>query len=302
MKKLISALLCLACLLMVGCKDEVVNQMPPTDDSPSGPINTDIPSEAITVKQAIQIAQQYESPEKSLKRYFVRGYVVGFDASQHDMPDFDTKFAEYGSEYIFLKDTKDSLHYTEPSDDTFHAYRLLGRYGNKLPDRECIKEGDYVVISCFITTYKNSKRSIWESVYPGVFLYSSSNPHFNEVCPKFKGFPIPNKGEISISEAELITAEMEPKAVTTEEYNVRGVITEIPSQNTSFGSLNFNISDGLTYGTCYQTYYKKTMGKFTDVNQISVGDTVLIHAPLQNYNNICEPYRGYIVESTNPNF
>lgn len=304
MKKLIPALLCATCLVFIGCDNDVVNnQVPSTSGvSHTEPINTDIPDAAITVKQAITIAQQYVSPEKSLRRYLVKGYVVGFDEAQHSMPNFEEKFAQYGNEYVFLRDTKDSLHYTEAAEDTFYAYRLLGRYGNKLPDHDCIKEGDYIVISCYITTYKTNKKTSYESVTPVVFIYSSSNSHFNEVYPRVKGFPTPGEGEISISEAEKITTEMEALAITSEEYDVRGVVTDISTTTLQFGYITFNISDGLTYGTCYQTYYKGKMSKFTNINQVAVGDTVLVHAQLQNYNNMCEPLRGYIIESTNPNF
>ena len=66
--------------------------------------------------------------------------------------------------------------------------------------------------------------------------------------------------------------------------------------------MTFTISDGLSYATCYQTYHKTASGKFTSLDQVLVGDTVLINGKIQNYNGTCEPYRAYMEESTNPNF
>ena len=121
--------------------------------------------------------------------------------------------------------------------------------------------------------------------------------------PPFPGCPYPDSTEISVTEAEKIALALEKKATTTEAYRVRGVVTSVETTDLgSYGNMTFNISDGLSYATCYQTYHKTASGKFTNINQVAVGDTVLINGKIQNYNGTCEPYRAYMEESTNPNF
>ena len=180
----------------------------------------------------------------------------------------------------------------------FYAYRILGKFGAKLPDLDCIQIGDFVVISCYPMNYSGTYESSG-----ACFVYSSSNAHFNEVFGPFPGCPAPKEGEISVTEAEKIALTLEKKATSTESYRVRGVVTSVETTDLgTYGNMTFNISDGLSYATCYQTYCKTASGKFTNVNQVAVGDTVLINGKIQNYNGTCEPFRAYMEESTNPNF
>ena len=48
--------------------------------------------------------------------------------------------------------------------------------------------------------------------------------------------------------------------------------------------------------------YKSNLNKFTNANQIQVGDVVVVNGPIQNYGGICETYRGFVEQSSNPNF
>ena len=71
-----------------------------------------------------------------------------------------------------------------------------------------------------------------------------------------------------------------------------------------YGNVNFVIADtkgGSDKLTCYRLKGKNN-SKFTNANQVAVGDTVLVNAKIQNYNGTCEPTQGYVEESTNPNF
>ena len=76
-----------------------------------------------------------------------------------------------------------------------------------------------------------------------------------------------------------------------------------PSDLQSYGNMVFTISsDGGTYATCYRLKGKNN-GKFTAYNQLLIGDTVVVKVDeIQNYNGICEPAKGYVLESSNPNF
>ena len=261
----------------------VVVDPDPTPD-PEGFV---VPEGALTVNEAVNIAKKLKPGEVSKQKYFIKGWVTSFNRNES----FNTDFPKYGNDFVYLSSRQDG-----EGTKTFYAYRLLGKFGAKLPDLECVKIGDFVVISCYMTNYNG----IYESS-GACFVYQSNNAHFNETFPAFPGCPAPKEGELSVTDAEKIALTLEKKAMTTETYKVRGVVTSVDVVDPSYGNATFNISDGLSYATCYRLKYKGG-AKFTNVNQVDVGDTVLVEAKIQNYNGTCEPTQGNVIESTNPNF
>lgn len=277
-----------------GDNDQVPDSIPtakdpdPTPD-PEGFV---VPEGTINVYEAVEIAKKLHGSEVSAEKYFIKGYVSGFNRSES----FSTDFPKYGNDFIYISATAPDAQIQ--SKKQFYAYRALGKFGAKLPDLDCVKEGDFIVISCYLTNFGG----VYESS-GACFVYASNNAHFNEMFPAFPGCPAPKEGEISVTEAEKIALSIEKKATTPDAYRIRGVVTSVETTDLgTYGNMTFNISDGLSYATCYQTYCKTASGKFTNVNQVAVGDTVLINGKIQNYNGTCEPYRAYLEESTNPNF
>lgn len=299
MKKSIYVLTALVALVFFGCKETPYINAPgdnsfntdsastvdpePTPD-PEGFI---VPEGTINVNEAVKIAKKLHGSEKSAEKYFIKGWVVGFNRGAT----FDSDFPKYGNDFVYLSARQDGR-----STKQFYAYRLLGKFGAKLPDLECVQIGDFVVISCYLTNYGG----VYESS-GACFAYLSNNDHFNEVFPAFPGCPEPNEGEISVTEAERVALTLASKATSEETYKVRGVVTSVDVVDPSYGNATFNISDGLSYATCYRLKAKGS-AKFTDANQVAVGDTVLVEAKIQNYNGTCEPTQGNVIESTNPNF
>lgn len=299
MKKSIYVLTALVALVFFGCNETPYINAPgdnsfntdsastvdpePTPD-PEGFI---VPEGTINVNEAVKIAKKLHGSEKSAEKYFIKGWVVGFNRGAN----FDSDFPKYGNDFVYLSARQDGR-----STKQFYAYRLLGKFGAKLPDLECVQIGDFVVISCYLTNYGG----VYESS-GACFAYLSNNDHFNEVFPAFPGCPEPNEGEISVTEAERVALTLASKATSEETYKVRGVVTSVDVVDPSYGNATFNISDGLSYATCYRLKAKGS-AKFTDANQVAVGDTVLVEAKIQNYNGTCEPTQGNVIESTNPNF
>jgi hypothetical protein len=303
MKKNIYVLTALIAMVFFGCKESpyinapgdnqyntdsipVVADPDPTPD----PVGFVIPEGTIDVNQAVRLSAKLVPGQTSSEKYFIKGWVVSFDAKGRG-DNFDENFAKYGNDYIWLSARQDGQ-----GTKQFYAYRVLGKFGAKLPDQECIHIGDFVVISCYPMNYNGTYESSG-----ACFIYSSTNAHFNEVYPAFPGCPAPKEGELSVTDAEKIALTLEKKAMTTETYKVRGVVTSVDVVDPSYGNATFNISDGLSYATCYRLKYKGG-AKFTNVNQVAVGDTVLVEAKIQNYNGTCEPTQGNVIESTNPNF
>jgi hypothetical protein len=291
-------------LLFVGCKEkpyidapgtdsELIPDTMPTAKDPTptpDPEGFVVPEGTLNVYEAIAIAKKLHGSEKSAEKYFIKGYVTGFNRGDK----FNEDFPKYGNDFVYISATAPDAEVQ--SKKQFYAYRLLGKFGAKLPDLDCVKEGDFIVISCYLTNYGG----VYESS-GACFVYLSNNAHFNEVFPAFPGCPDPKEGEISVTEAERVALTLASKATSEETYKVRGVVTSVDVVDPKYGNATFNISDGLSYATCYRLKGKGN-SMFTNANQVAVGDTVLVNAKIQNYNGTCEPTQGYVEESTNPNF
>ena len=225
MKKSILVLTALVTLVFVGCKETPYinapgdNELTKNDTLPTiadpdptpDPVGVDVPEGTINVNQAVKIAQKLAAGETSKTKYFIKGWVTGFNRSNT----FEADFPKYGNDFVYLSARNDGK-----GTKQFYAYRILGKFGAKLPDQECIQLGDFIVISCYPMNYNG----IYESS-GACFAYSSSNAHFNEIFPAFPGCPAPNEGEISVTEAEQVALTLASKATSTESYKIRGVVT-----------------------------------------------------------------------------
>lgn len=292
-------------LLFAGCDEKAYIQSPGeqanvpdsipglTDPDPTpDPEGVPVPEGTINVNDAVKLGRKLAGGQTSTEKYFIKGWVVSFDSKGRG-DNFETDFPKYGNDYVWLSARQDGQ-----GTKQFYAYRVLGKFGAKLPDLECIHVGDFVVISCYLMNYNGTYESSG-----ACFVYSSTNAHFNEVYPAFPGCPIPEEGEISVTDAEKYALSLAKGTTGTEEKRIRGVVTGVETTDLgNYGNITFNISDGLSYAKCYQTYKGSATGKFTNLNQVEVGDTVLVVGKIQNYQNTCEPYRAYVAESTNPNF
>lgn len=303
MKKILFVLTAMVTLAFVSCKENPYmpspgdNGMTKNDTMPEiadpdptpDPEGIDIPEGTINVFEAIKIAKKLKSGEVTEESYYIKGWVTGFNRGAS----FAEDFPKYGNDFVYISAVNDGT-----SDKSFYAYRLLGKGGAKLPDLECILLGDFIVINCKITNYSGVYESSGSCV-----TARSTNEHFNEVFPPFPGCPEPGPGEISVNRAIEIADSIGTGNTTKESYKIRGVVTGVSDASvSSYGNLTFNISsDGDFSAVCYRMMAKDS-AKFASLDQLQVGDTVLVKAKIQNYNGTCEPVQGYVVESTNPNF
>lgn len=115
---------------------------------------------------------------------------------------------------------------------------------------------------------------------------------------------------ITVAEANKICAELASGATTTEKYYVKGWVKKLASKHedgvTNFGNASFYMVNNKNDEEDFYAYQVNGLNgeKVTDLNQVLVGDYVVIYGPLTNYNGTYETAgRGaaYIYSSSNEN-
>ena len=195
-------IIALAALAVVATSCEEKQVMPGDNDNNQAalvvpdptpdPEGFKVPEGAINVLEAVEIAKKLKFSEVTTQRYLIKGYLTSFNRSET----FKEDFPKYGNDFFYLSAVAPTEE-IQPIHN-FYAYRALGKYGAKFPDMDCLKEGDFVVISCYITNYNG----VFESSGT-CFVSATNNAHFNEVFPELKAITL-KSGEISITEAVVI--------------------------------------------------------------------------------------------------
>lgn len=132
--------------------------------------------------------------------------------------------------------------------------------------------------------------------------------------PDPEGAIVP-EGTLNVFEARKLCSNLASGAVTEEKYYVKGWIHKLDGKNedgiTSFGNATFYFSatnDGKTDDEDFEAYqvYGKDGKKIKRLDEVQVGDFVVIYGQLTNYNNKAFETVGkgaaYIYYSNNPNF
>ena len=247
-----------------------------------------IPEGALNVYQVRDSCVKLASGAVSDKKYYIYGWVKSFNESKH----LDG-IQSYGNAFFYMTATDDPN-----AQKDFYAYQCMGKLGAKMPDATVIQEGDFVLISAYITNYNGTYETT-----SGACIVSSTNAAFNDAFYDFKGCPEPDAavGQISVTEAEAICRTLANKATTSDTYDVVGVVNSVDvAANPSSGNATFRITDGKSFLVAYRC---KGMdgAKFSNANQVQLGDTVVVTGKLQNFNNTPEVSGGYLSDSTNPN-
>lgn len=93
--------------------------------------------------------------------------------------------------------------------------------------------------------------------------------------------------------AEEALAIIESGKATTDQVYVKGIITKVDQISTSYGNATFYLGSLQVF----RVYYLNNQ-KFTNENELIVGDEVVIYGILEKYNNTKEIKSGYVYEVT----
>ena len=318
MKKSFIVLTALVAMTLVGCTETPYinapgdNEMTKNDTLPvialPDPVDMEgfeIPDGCLSVYQAIDTCKALGAGGTTKEKYYVKGWVRSFD-SKHE-----SGMESFGNGTFYIAATNDG----RSDSKMFEAYQVYGKNGKKFTSLDQIAIGDFVIIYGQLTNYDNKA---YETVGKGAaYVYASSNPNFDQqedptkITPDPEGANVP-EGTLNVYEAIHISDSIGSGKSTTTEYYVKGWICKLHSQNESgitgsYHNATFYIAptnDGTTSSTTFEAYRVKGPNKsnITDVNQVQVGDFVVLHCKIKNYNGTAENDNGgYIYYSSNPN-
>lgn len=318
MKKSILVLTAVVAMVFFGCKespyisapgnnDKNLDSIPelaypdPTPD-PEGAL---VPDSCLNVYEARKICRKLRSGETTKQKYYVKGWVSSLD-SKHESAVWD-----YGNGTFYLAATNDG----KTDKYSFEAYQVYGKDGQKLALPEQVQPGDFVVIYGTLTNYSGTYETVGQGA---AYMYSSTNPLFNiqpdptNISPDPAGVVIPDSC-LNVYEALHVCDSIGVGKATTEEWYVKGWICRIGSKTTQeditkYGNATFFITannDGTTDAFRFEAYqvYGKNGKRLTNINQVQVGDFVILRCKLKNYGGVAETdNKGYIYYSTNENW
>jgi hypothetical protein len=297
-------------LIATGCEEKRI--MPGNNDNNQDsiyvappmpdPADAQIPEGAISVSEALDICRALEPGSASSEAYIVKGWICSANLADN------TKAVEsYGNVYFYMGVSSESS-----NKNALYAYQVMGMNGKKVVDANAVAKGDFVVIQCHLTNYNG----VLETTGRGdaFFLYSS-NPLMDQkedptkITPDPEGANIP-EGCLNVYQAREICAGLASGAQTAESYFVKGWIHKVASTASDveqYGNGTFYIAatnDGSTNMFDFEAYRIKGLngGRFSSLDQMKVGDFVVIEGKLKNYSGTYETGDGAkLYYSNNPN-
>ena len=264
-----------------------------------------IPEGCLNVYEAVDSCNNLADGANTQEKYYVKGWVRAFD-SKHE-----SGIQTYGNGTFFIAATNDG----RSDSKMFEAYQVYGKDGKKLVSTDQVAIGDFVIIYGQLANFKGTAETVGKGA---AYIYDSSNPNFDpkedpsKITPDPEGADVP-AGTLTVYEARQLCDSLGAGNTTAEEYYVKGWVRRFDSKHESgiqsYGNGTFYIAptnDGSTDGFTFEAY--QVMGKNgarLTLDQVAIGDFVVLKGKLTNYNGTAETVgRGaaQIYYSNNPNF
>lgn len=271
-------------MLFTACEEKQI--MPGDNDNNQEGMRVEMPDTngiEISLDSAINLCMTLPDNGTTGELYKISGVVVGNTTHPYQVP---SRYRDIN--FLIMNEA------TGKSLDCYTMKNLKNvqfRNSNEVP-----RFGSKVTVLGYLTKYVNKAGTKTTPELKEGFIVRMDE----FVAPEFPGCPEPGAGEISVNRAQYIADSINSGNTTTGTYKIRGVVVTVdatPADIKQYGNVTFSISsDGTNYATCYR------LKGINDIKKIAINDTVLVEAKIQNYNGICEPTQGNVIQSTNPNF
>lgn len=288
-----------------GYNQDTIHVAPPMPDPTAAKAILDsLPdSLVLTVQQARDTCTAMGPGGTTATEYYVKGWVCALDAKNAEA------IEKYGNAVFYM-----GVSYLSQVKHSFEAYQVYGKDKKKIVDPEAVKVGDFVIVKSKLTNYNGTPETPGQGA--GTIIYSTNercNPIMDttKITPDPAGVDVP-AGTLSVYQAIKIGEELGSGKTSNETYYIKGWVFKAEATTESdiqqYGNRICYIAptnDGTTNAFQFEGYRVKgaNNAKFTNANQLEVGDFVVIKSKIQNYNGTIETANGgFVYSSSNANF
>lgn len=302
-----SILLLAALCLAVACKDNaIVSDTLGTESIKQGRVSYDTlnidlreaTADTISIDEAVNIAMKLSAvsgpTSVTQDAYYIIGYVGGFSSN-----DNETSMKQYGNRFPILRN--------KVGNKSLVCYQMLNYRMSKFSNMDQLQIGDQIVVCGHLQNRNNAPQ------VAGGFLMTTDNPANPKPEPLDIHLREAQGDTIDLDEAIRIGFSMpsstsDPASTSTKEYLILGYVAGFDAQDSESSMKQYGNrypiltnKRGDRFMLCYRVL---GLGgkKFTDYNQLQVGDQVVVKGKIQNRLNAPQITQGgYIVISDNPN-
>ena len=230
-----------------------------------------------TVEEALY-GVLYNLDGNTSKPVYVKGYITniaGVDLG-------------YGNAEFKIASTNDA-----DAEDKLVAFRCKYLENTSFFEEEQINIGDEVVLYGQLQLYVKDDDMTPELINGYIYSLNGNT--------KAEEPPVVEVKQISVAEAIELCNALADKAKTTENYQVKGIVTAVTEISTSYGNATFVLSDDAAGSNAFTVFRVKGFGgeKIADENIVKVGDVVVVEGLLQNYGGTPELAQGGKIVSVN---
>lgn len=302
-----SILLMAALCLAVSCKDNAIpSDELGTDGIQQGKIAYDTvkvdirpaTGDTIDVDEAVRRGLTLSSlsgpTSITHEPFYIIGYVKGFGSN-----DSEESMKQYGNRFPILSN--------KIGNRTLQCYQLLNYRMTKFQEMNQLQIGDQIVVCGHIQNYGNTPQ------IAGGYLVTTDNPANPAPAPLNVTLREATGDTIDLDEAISIGFSMpsstkDPASTSTKSYYILGYVMGFDAQDTEsnfeeYGNRYPILTNkkGDLFMLCYRLKGPNNKS-FSDMNQLEVGDQVVVYGQIQNRLNAPQLTQGgYLAASTNPN-
>lgn len=254
------------------------------------PVGTGTAADPYNIAALNAFAKTLEQGQSSEDIKYFRGKVVSFKSGEEPGN-------TYGNTTFYISDDGTSK-------NQFYVYRCKGPGNSKITDPNLVKEGDEVVVCGKITNYNGTLETEQNTAY-----IVSINGTGSSVTPGTTAEPAgagTAADPYNVAKANEVAAALEKSSTSasylSDEVYVKGKICSITdTELSSYGNITYYISDDGTTAGQLEVYRGLSIdgAKFKTINDIKVGDVVVVKGKLQNWLGTLEFTQGSSLVSIN---
>ncbi len=224
----------------------------------------------------------YEAGELSVTDFLALDAIKNLASGETTTDEYTVRGVVKTVQKVNLANGQAQFYITDGVNDLL-CYDIFALNGEKFVHADQLKEGDIVTVQSVVTNYNGT-------IEPKGGKITRTT---NTFVPKTTGPKV-----VTIAEALEISKGLATGETTPDQYQIKGLVTEVKEASTSYGNLTFYIKDDSTTETfyIYRVYYLDNK-KYTDADPVlEVDDKVTVIGQIQNYNGTIELVQGYISE------